>query len=237
MKPDVKLQHDVLEELDWDSGIDAAQIGVTAKDGVVTLTGHVPVFAEKLAAEDVTKRVHGVRAVANEIEVRPPASHHRHDEEIAAAAVHALKWAAKVPDERLQVTVRQGWLTLEGTVSEPFEKQTADRTLRQLVGARGVTNTIRIDRRRRAAPPEQPHWAAELKSIIEAALRRSATVNSKQVTVEIEEQRVVLSGDVHSHAELDEAERIAWAAPGVAEVENDITITPWGYGPAEEWGY
>jgi osmotically-inducible protein OsmY len=228
VKTDAQLQYDVLEELQWEPSVDAAQIGVTAREGVVTLTGHVPAYAQKLAAEQTVKRVHGVKAVANDIEVRPAEGGQCDDADLAAAVLHTLKWDAAVPDDRVQVTVRDGWITLEGTVDWQFQKEAADRAVRHLVGARGVTNSIVVPR------GETPN---DLKTGIEAAFRRSATVDSKAVSVEIEDGTVILQGDVHSHAERDEAERIAWSAPGVVRVENYLTITPWGYGPADEWGY
>jgi osmotically-inducible protein OsmY len=228
MKTDVHLQRDVMDELDWEPSVEAAHIGVTVNDGVVTLTGHVPVYAEKHAAEIVAKRVHGVRAVANEIEVRPTESHVRDDEALASAAMHALQWDAKVHDTNLQVTVEQGWITVEGSVERQFQKLAADRVIRHLAGVRGVTNSIVV------APRE---LLSEVQASIEAALRRSATLNSRRIAVEVDGQTVTLTGDVHSHDELEEAERTAWSARGVLRVQNCITITPWGYGPAEEWGY
>ncbi len=233
-KTDVNLQHHVIEELDWEPSVDAAHIGVIAREGVVTLTGHVPVYAEKIAAEEVVKRVHGVRAIANEIEVRPEGIHVHDDEDLAAAALHTLEWDAGVPHERVKVTVRDGWITLDGSVDRQFHKSAVDRALRHLKGTRGVTNSILIQPQEGMA---EPPAGVAAKDRIEAALVRSATLNSRQISVETEQRTVILTGDVHSHAERDEAERIAWAAVGVAQVENLITITPWGSGPADEWGY
>lgn len=227
-KTDAHLQRDVLDELDWEPSVDAAQIGVTAREGVVTLTGHVPVYSEKHTAEEVVKRVHGVRAVANEIEVRPSGAHVRDDEEIAAAAVHALQWDAKVPDESIQVSVEDGWINAEGTVKHRYQREAVDRVLRHLHGARGLINKIEV---------VSPAAVSEIKAAIEAALKRSAVLNSKNLGVEVEDSAVIVTGDAHSHAELAEVERIAWAADGVKKVQNCVTITPWGFGPAEEWGY
>lgn len=228
MKTDVHLQRDVMDELAWEPSLDAAQIGSTAKDGVVTLTGHVPVYAEKHCAEEVAKRVHGVRAVANEIEVRPLEAEVRDDESIAAAAVHALRWDSKVPADKIQVVVDQGWMKIEGSVESQFQKTAIDRVVRNLAAVRGVTNSVVV------MPQERPN---EIKSSIEAAFSRSATLNSKKLEVVMEGPMVILRGDVHSHSELEEAERTAWSAGGVSQVQNCLTITPWGFGPAEEWGY
>jgi osmotically-inducible protein OsmY len=218
----------VLDELDWEPRIDAAQIGVTAHEGVVTLTGHVAVYAEKHMAGEVAKRVHGVRGVANEIEVRPSEAHVRDDEDLAAAAVHALQWDAMVPEGQLQVSVEDGWLKVEGTVQHRYQKEAVDRTLRHMSGVRGVANQVEV------VPSER---TSEIKAAIEAAFRRSATLNSSKLSVEVEDSKVTICGDVHSHGEMEEAERTAWSAAGVSQVQNCITLTPWGFGPAEEWGY
>lgn len=228
MKTDTHLQRDVLDELEWEPSVDAAQIGVTSKEGVVTLTGHVPVYSEKHTAEEAAKRVHGVRAVANEIEVRPLDAHVRDDEDIAAAAVHALEWDAKVPDKVVQVFVEDGWIKAEGTVEHRYQKAAVDRVLRHLHGSRGVTNEIKVI-------PQQS--LSEVKAALEAAFKRSAVLNSKNLSVDVDDSTVTITGDVHSHAELAEVERTAWSAGGVCKVENCVTITPWGFGPAEEWGY
>ncbi len=235
MKGDVQLQRDVLEHLDWVPGIDASQIGVTAHEGVVTLSGHVPTLTDRHTAEKITKRVHGVRAVADEIEVRPSDTHVRDDENLAEAAVHALKWDAKAREDRVQVVVSEGWITLEGSVAERFEADAADRAVRHLTGVRGVTNSIVINPEASGTVPQPT--PRQVKDDIENALRRSAIVNSRRVTVEVDGDKVILMGDVHSHAEHEEVERIAWVPGLVSQVENCITITPWGCGPMEEWGY
>lgn len=228
MKTAVHLQRDILDELDWEPSVDAAHIGVTVNDGVVTLTGHVPAYSEKHTAEDVVKRVHGVRAVANEIEVRRTDAHVRDDEDIAVAALHALEWDAQVADSQIQVSVEDGWITVEGTVEQRFQKDAAERVMRHLVGARGVTNAIAV------TPREMSN---QLKEYLEAAFARNAALNSRELSIELDGSTVILTGDVHSHTELEEAERIARAAEGVLRVQNCITLTPWGFGPSEEWGY
>jgi osmotically-inducible protein OsmY len=217
MKRDAQLQTDVLDELQWDPTVDATQIGVTVKDGIVTLTGKVSVYAEKFEAERAAKRVYGVRAVANDIEVQVPGPHQRTDAEIAAAALNALKWNASVPEDKIQVTVRDGWITLEGMLDGQHQKEAADQCVRKLIGARGVTNLIVV--RPKAT-------ASDVKSKIEAAFRRSADVDSQGIKVETHNGKVVLKGKLHSLTEREEAERAAWAAPGVAEVDNQILVTP-----------
>lgn len=228
MYADEELQKHVLDELDWEPSINAAQIGVTARGGVVTLTGHVPAFTEKHTAEKVVKRVHGVKAIANEIEVRPSDTHRRDDADLAAAIVQRLEWDTGVPRDRLQVAVQNGCVTLTGTVDAQHQKKAAERAVRHLKGVRGVHNEISIVH-------SQP--AGNVDSAIEAALRRSAILRKRQLGLAVDHRCLILTGDVRTYAEREEAERIAWSAPGIAKVQNCITVTPWGSGPAEEWGY
>lgn len=218
-RTDEEIQSDVLEELRWDARVQPNEIGVAVRDGVVTLTGWVDNFAKKWAAERTAHRVRGVTAVANDVEVRLPSSAERTDADIAAAATRALEWDAFVPIERLDVTVSRGWVTLRGEVEWEFQKRAAERAVRRLSGVRGATNLIEV--RPRVTPSPQ-----EVKRRIEDALVRSAETDSERVTVDTDDGKVVLVGTVRSWSEREEAERVAWSAPGATSVDNRITVNP-----------
>jgi osmotically-inducible protein OsmY len=216
VRSDVEIQRDVLDELKWDARVQPNEIGVAVKDGIVTLTGWVDSYTKKWAAEEAAHRVRGVRAVANDIEVRLPFSSERTDVDIAEAVVRALEWDAFVPVEKIKVTVSKGWVTLEGEVEWQYQKEDAERVVRRLTGVKGVSNLIRVN-------PKSPS-PTELKKRIEDALVRSAQVDAERIQVEIQGTEVILKGTVRSYAEKEEAERVAWMAPGVYSVDNQIRV-------------
>ena len=212
---DLELKKSVESELNFEPSINAAEIGVSVKNGVVTLSGRVPSFWEKVSAERAAARVSGVKAVANELEVRLPGSSERTDEDIAQAAVDTLRWSVLVPQDRIKVKVSKGWITLEGNVDWQYQKSAAEKAVRKLYGVLGVSNLIEV----------KPQVSkAEVKTSIEAALKRLAEVDANRIRVDTEDGKVVLSGSVRSWFEREEAERAAWAAPGVRSVEDRIAI-------------
>ena len=214
-RTDTQIQADVLAELKWEPRVQPNEIGVAVKDGVVTLTGYVDSYTKKWAAEEAAHRVRGVKAVANELEVKLPSSSTRTDTDLAAAVVRALEWDAFVPVDKISVTVAKGWVTLRGELEWAYQKDDAERVVRRLTGVKGVSNLIVI----KARPTP-----AELKKKIEDALVRTAQIDADRITVDVQGSKVVLKGTVRSWAEREEAKRQAWAAPGVTEVDNRITI-------------
>ena len=217
MRSDSDVKRDVEFELRWTPALDPTDIGVAVKNGVVTLTGFVRIYLEKFEAEKAVKRVSGVVGVANDLEVRIPSGDERPDPEIARDAVAAIKSWLPLSWESIKVTVKSAWVTLEGTAEWNYQRESAEKAVRQVRGVKGVTNLITL--KPKVAP-------SEIKQKIEEAFRRSAEVDANRITVEANGSEIILKGTVRSWAERQEAERAAWAAPGVTKVENRIVISP-----------
>jgi osmotically-inducible protein OsmY len=217
MKSDSDIERDVKDELQWDPDLDATDIAVTVKKGVVTLAGFVKSYTDKYEAEAAAKRVAGVVGVANDIEVRMPSVDERPDPEIARDAVSAIKAQLPISSQHIKVVVKNGWVTLEGQVEWQYQRSTAESAVRRLKGVKGVSNLIQLK------PRVEP---SEIKRKIQEAFRRNAEVDANRITVETNGGEVTLKGTVRSWIEREEAERTAWAAPGVTKVDDRIIVSP-----------
>ncbi len=215
MKSDAQLRQEIRDEIDWDPSIDARQIGVEVNQSVAMLTGHVNSFAEKHAAERAAERIAGVKAVANEIDVKLPISHVRADADIAKAAVDALAWHTNVPDERIKINVDNGWVTLSGQVDWAYQRAAAERAVRYLKGVNGVSNMVTL--KSYVAP-------SDLQQKIHAAFERRAHREARQIVVSVNEGTVTLSGKVQSAAEREAAKGVAWGSPGVTAVIDHLVL-------------
>src|ERR1700716_2127319 len=213
MRSDGEIEKDVKAELEWDPDLDATDIAVSVKKGVITLTGFVKSYTDKYEAEAAAKRVAGVSGVANDLEVRMPSVDERPDPEIARDAVAAIKSQLPISSEHIKVVVKNGWVTLEGQVEWQYQKNTAENAVRRIKGVKGVSNLIQIK------PRAQPD---EIKEKIQEAFKRNAEIDANRITVEANGSEVILKGAVRSWIEREEAERAAWAAPGVTKVEDRI---------------
>ncbi len=215
MKSDSEIKKDVLSELLWDPLISETKVGVTVNEGVVTLTGHLDTYAEKVAAKRATERVSGVKAIALEIEVIPSGVHQRSDTEIALAVEHALSWNTSVPQGRVKVTVEKGWVTLKGDLDWNFQRRSAERMVRPLKGVTGITDNIVL----KTLPVP-----IKLRERIQDALTRQAMREARRIEVLVDGSEVSLRGHVHSWAERNAAEGAAWSAPGVTRVNNQLLV-------------
>ena len=215
MKSDAQIQKDVMAELNWRPILNAAQIGVSVHEGVVTLTGTVDTYTKKIAAENAAKKVSGVKAVAEDIQVGPSPSYNKTDTEIAEAVLNALKWHSAVMENRIRIKVEKGFVTLDGEVEWEYQRTAAKSAIENLAGIKMIYNFISVKPR---------VTASDLKSKINAALHRSAQIDANSINVEVSGSKVILSGTVHSIKEKEDADSAAWMAPGVSSVENRIAI-------------
>ena len=215
MKTNEELQKDVQDAIKWEPLLNAAEIGVTAKDGVITLTGTVDSYTKKSEAEDAAKNVAGVKAVVEKIDIKFGSTWQKDDNEIAKEVLNAIKWNWEVPDNKVKVKVEDGWVTLEGELHWNYQKEAAKRLVNNQVGVKGVTNKITIK--------SETHDEIE-KEEIESALMRNGSIDNEDIRVKVSGNRVTLNGTVNSFYQRDEAERIAWNAPGVSTVDNELVI-------------
>ncbi|TPL71565.1 BON domain-containing protein [Mesorhizobium sp. B2-3-15] len=215
MRFDKDIKQDLESELNWDPDIIATDVGVTVKNGVVSLTGYVPFYMQKYEAENAAKRVKGVLGIANDIEVRVPSSHQKTDPELARAAIEAISIELPSSHERFKVIAKDGWLTLEGDAEWQYQRNQAELAARRLHGVKGVTNRVVL--KPRVAP-------VEIKTKIETAFKRNAEFDAQHISVTADGGDVSLAGTVSSWSEKQEAERTAWRAPGVVRVHNHINI-------------
>lgn len=215
MRSDIQIQEDVIEQLKWEPFLNSAEIGVAVKNGIVTLSGIVDTYSKKITAEDAAKKIAGVKAVAENIQVGISPAYRKTDAEIADAVLFALKWNANIPNDRIKVKVEDGVVSLEGELEWEFQRSEARHAVERLAGVRSLNNLIKI------RPTLKPD---NIKEKITAAFIRTATIDSEKIKVEIVDSKVVLKGTVRSMAEHDDAENAAWAAPGVTLVENDLVL-------------
>jgi osmotically-inducible protein OsmY len=217
MRSDSEIERDVREELKWDPDLDAEDVAISVKDGVVTMAGFTKSYSDRLEAERAAKRVPGVHAVANDIEVRLPSIDQRPDPDIARDAIASLKAQLPISHEKIKVVVKDGWLTLEGAVEWQYQKTTAENAVRKVKGVKGVTNVISV------RPKVEP---TDIQRRVQEAFKRNAEVDANRITVETHGSEVILKGNVRSWTEREEAERVAWSAPGVTYVDDRIVVSP-----------
>ena len=215
MKTDLQIKNDVMEELKWEPVLNASQIGVSVKDGVVTLSGTVDSYSKKITAERSAKKIDGVKAIAEDIEVVLPGTSKRNDTDIADAVVNALKWHSAVREHKINVKVESGIVTLEGEVDWEFQKNSAKMMVENLLGVTGIINNIKI---------KQQSSVSEIKKKIISAFHRSATIDASGIEIEIIGSKAILKGNVRSWAEKEDAENAVWSASGIDRVDNRLEI-------------
>ncbi len=216
MKTDSQIQTDVMNEMSWDPKVTHENIGISVKDGITTLSGQVPSFFEKQAAEKAAKRVAGVKAVVEKIEVKVPFHHKRDDQDIAQAILTQFKWNVQVPDGLLKVSVEDGWVEVTGEVEWDYQRNAAQKSIRGLAGVKGISNNITLK--------SKNVEASLIKQRIEDAFKREAETDARRIAVDVKGDRVTLSGNVNSFAELEEARLAAWCSPGVSRVETNLHV-------------
>jgi osmotically-inducible protein OsmY len=215
MKSDIEIQKDVIEQLKWEPFLNAAQIGVAVKNGIVTLSGQVDAYSKKILAEKTVKKVAGVKAIAEDLQVGISPAYKKTDAEIAETVINALKWHTMIPDDKIKVSVEDGNVKLEGDVEWEYQRNQAKTAIENLIGVRLVTNLVMVK------PKVTPY---ELQQKINSAFQRSANIDSGRISAEVIGSRVILKGKVRSFAEKDDAENAVWAAPGIISVENKLSI-------------
>ena len=215
MKSDVQIQKDVMEQLKWEPFLKVSEIGVVVKNGIVTLSGQVDSYTKKLAAENAAKKIAGVKAIAEDIQIGVSPAYNKTDAEIAEAVLNALKWHTAVQEEKINIKVENGNVTLEGEVEWEFQRSNAKTAIENLTGVRSVFNLITV---------KPKITASDIQQKINSAFLRSATIDSGKITAEVMGSRVTLRGNVRSYTEKEDAESAAWNAPGVTSVESKIEI-------------